>query len=426
MKALKRVVLLWVLVSLPAMNVAGCTSKDEMRPVVLGEYNNTAAMVLVEYQVWHGLPSHSQAFSGEPLLPNERPYDSRDPGVIARHIQSAKERGIDGFVVNWYGPKASVPKDDEREFQDLATAELISQAETQDFYVALMYDEGAIKSAETDTAMYMARAKSDLRYAERYYGSSAYLVIDGHPALFIFSYDDVKPYLDWTEIREHLTLPVTLFDRDPNPLEPDYDAKFDGFYSWVWATNGNWDPDGQEKGHEYLDWFYATMGWGVYADKVTVGGVWPGFDDTLAPWGQNRFMVRAGSKTHDGILALAENNNVPYIMVGTWNDFEEGTDIEYGVHMQVILGKPGPELLLRSTPVMVDWDSSAAGSVLQVYKDHQLIYDQPHTPGVYLSLTPGCIYELKVWIPTSSTPLSQYIKIRREDPVPDVVPVVVE
>lgn len=416
-----------VLASVLMISIAGCQNKDLYSDCAsAAKYRKKGPMVLAAYQAWHGLPSHSLAFSGEPMLPNNRPYDSRDPEVISRHIREAKKRGIGGFVVNWYGPKAGVANDEDREFQDQATAELYSQAEAKNFHIALLYDEGTVSSTETDPALFTARVKSDLEYAEKYLASPANLVIDQRPALFIFDYGNVDPYLDWADIRAHVSIPVTLITKDPNPLDPAYDAQFDGFYAWVYATNGQWHPDGLEWGQEYMEWFYATMQWGVYADKVAVGGVWPGFDDTLAPWGQNRYMTRSGTTLHETLLTMAENGNVDYIMVGTWNDFEEGTDIEYGVCMLVDMEKPDPELLIRSTPVIVYWDCEIGDAVLQVYKSGQLLYDQEQSPGICMSLSPGAIYELKLWIPGSPTPLAKWIKIRRSDPIPDVEPIVVD
>jgi hypothetical protein len=432
----KWVVLILVLVPMMSM----VSLKPEQSHVCsLGPvgYHDTDAVVLAAYQVWFGMeldpPSvHQCAFSGEPLLPNKRPYNSNDLEVISRHIQEAKERGISGFVVDWYGPEADLVNNPgkERKFMDDATIKLFEEAESQDFLVALMYDVQTVKYAESDPAMYESRVKSDLEYAEKeqeYFGSPAYLKINDKPALFIFPDDEVKPYLNWTDIRNHLSSSVTLIDWDPNPKEQEYDDYFDGFYAWVKPTNGEWHPEGLEWGREYLEWFYRTMQSKPYENKVAVGGVWPGFDDSLAAWSENRFMARFGTRTHDKTLKLAKDSNVQYIMVSTWNDFEEGTDIEYGVHMRVDMDDPDPELLIRSTPVMVCWSSDIGCAPLQVYTRGaaEPIYDQQHCPGVYLSLTPGNIYELKIWT-SGSTFLNKWIKIRRFDPLPDADPVLVE
>jgi hypothetical protein len=72
------------------------------------------------------------------------------------------------------------------------------------------------------------------------------------------------------------------------------------------------------------------------SDKIIVGGVWPGFDDTKASWSLNRHMDRRCGKTFEDTLRIFRENadgslNMPYVMIATWNDYEEGTQIENGV-----------------------------------------------------------------------------------------------
>ncbi len=325
-------------------------------------------VILAAYQAWHGLPSHSQAWDGH------SPYDSTDPDVISRHIRQAKEQGINGFVVDWYGPKteAEVANNEDREFIDQATAELLRQAEGQDFYIAIMYDEGTVKAVETDAAAYHSRAESDIAHILQYVSSPAYLRINDKPALFVFPYPEVDNHIDWSVIRNLFGDSITLLDKDPNPDDPDHDALFDGFYAWVQPTHdcSNW-------GEEYLGWFYPTMNTCQYSDKVAIGGIWPGFDDLLVSdipgWGDNRCISRGNGNTWNETWNIANEYNPPFVMIETWNDFEEGTDVEFGVEMIVDMEKPYPDLLPRSSPLKVIWNSGSA--VVQVYKDGNLEYD---------------------------------------------------
>ena len=150
--------------------------------------DSNSPVILAEYQTWHGLSSHWNP-----------PYTSTDPLVIARHITAAKAMSISGFVVDWYGP--SLVNGDGRGFMDQATAELLRQSASQSFKVALLYDEGAVRTAEPLTTAYTTRMISDLLYARQYLTAPAYLNINGHPALFVFPYPDVDPYIDWAEVR---------------------------------------------------------------------------------------------------------------------------------------------------------------------------------------------------------------------------------
>jgi len=280
----------------------------------------TFPLTLAAYQAWFGLDSHIQP----------PPYISTDPAVLAGHVTSAMARGIAGFVVDWYGPQAGVTNDLDREFIDLATSTLLRQSQAQGFCVALMYDEGTVSAAETSTTAYTARAISDLLYARQYLTMPAYLRLAGNPALFVFAYDEVDAHVDWDQVRSQLGITVTLLDRDPNPGDPDHDDPFDGFYAWVQPTAGRWSADGTEWGEGYLKWFYDTMATPAYAARVAVGGVWPGFDDALAPWGSDRYIwPRCGQTWHD-TWRLAAQYDPPIVMIDTWNDLEEGTGVEYG------------------------------------------------------------------------------------------------
>jgi len=305
----------------------------------------SSPLILAEYQAWHGLPSHWNP-----------PYTSTDPLVIAHHIQAAKAMSISGFVVDWYGP--SLANGDERGFMDQATAELLRQSAGQGFQVALMYDEGAVRNAETLTAAYTTRMISDLLYARQYLTAPAYLNINGHPALFVFPYPDVDPYIDWPEVRSQLGITITLLDEDPNPDDRPHDAHFDGFYAWVQPAASTWLTDGTEWGHDYLTWFYNVMTGlsPTYTNKVAVGGVWQGFDDSNAPWGQNRYMWPRCGQTWRDTWQLANQYNPPYVMIDTWNDFEEGTGIEFGtgeclMPPRIASALPGQQIMYTHTLV---------------------------------------------------------------------------
>jgi len=280
---------------------------------------NPFQTVLAAYQAWHGLPSHAPA-----------PYTSTDPIVISDHITEALAQGIDGFVVDWYGPPDGWLNDPDRRFIDQATAELLRQAEGRRFYVAIMYDEGTLAASGVPTTAYQTRAISDLLYARQYFTMPAYLLVHRRPAVFVFAYDHVEPYLDWAEIRSQSGISVTLFDRDPNPNALEHDAQFDSFFAWVQPAASQWSPFCTEWGEGYLTWFYNTMNTAPYTDSVTVGGVWPGFDDSLASWGSGRCMSRRCGQTWRDTWEIADQYHPPIVMIDTWNDFEEGTDVEYG------------------------------------------------------------------------------------------------
>jgi hypothetical protein len=270
--------------------------------------------VLAAYQPWFGRPEHINVG-----------YSSHDRTVLAAQIEHAKSLGITGFVVNWYGPR--------KEFEDKSYALLQELAANTDFKVALMYDEDNDDPGRSTEAVLV-----DLQYAyDRYIGphaqspKSSYLHYMGRPVIFIFP---KGTHTDWGRVRQLVDSwderPLLIY-KDPDPSRLEY---FDGFYAWVQPGGERWAHDGSNWGKDYLQTFYHEMT-SKYPDKIAVGAAWPGFDDSQASWTENRRMSARCGKTLEDSLRLFRryyNNSrsLPFLMIVTWNDYEEGTAIERG------------------------------------------------------------------------------------------------
>ncbi len=271
--------------------------------------------ILADYQPWFGDPDHIDVG-----------YSSQDPSVLRKQVESARNMGIYAFVVDWYGPR--------RPFLDRSAALLQRIASEQHFHIALMYDETQDDNGHaTDDAM----EAMDLAY-KKYIGPSAaardaYLRYNGRPVIFVFP---KRGHTDWDQVRQQVNQwespPILLYQDDP----PQQFAKaFDGEYAWVYPGPKGWAPDGQAWGEDYLRAFYKKMR-NEHSDEVTVGGLWPGFNDTKASWSLNRHIdARCGKTFQDTMRMFEENNNpahpIPFVLIATWNDYEEGTAIERGL-----------------------------------------------------------------------------------------------
>ncbi len=270
--------------------------------------------VLADYQPWFGDPDHIDVG-----------YNSQDPNVLRKQIESARNMGIYAFAVDWYGPR--------RPFLDRSTALLQRIASEQHFHVALMYDETQDDNGHaTDDAM----EAMDLAY-KKYIGPGAqgrdaYLLYNGHPVIFVFP---KRGHTDWDQVRQQVNQwespPVLIYQDDP---PPQYAKDFDGEYAWVFPGHAGWKPDGQAWGEDYLNNFYEKMR--KRPDKITVGGVWPGFNDAKASWSLNRHIDARCGQTFEDTLRLFEENDdsshpIPFVLIATWNDYEEGTAIEPGL-----------------------------------------------------------------------------------------------
>lgn len=270
--------------------------------------------VLAAYQPWFGNRKHIDVG-----------YSSQDPKVLAEQIAKAKDLGITGFVVNWYGPR--------KPFENESYSLLQKAAADNDFKVAIMYDEDTEYPGQSTDAVLV-----DLQYAyDRYIGPhalatrSSYLRYNGRPVIFIFPKEGST---DWKQVRQMVNSwedPPLLIMKDINTKYP---KEFDGFYAWVQPGPEGWKRDGSNWGRDYLESFYNRMTT-EYPNKIAVGAAWPGFNDTRASWSRNRHMADRCGRTFEDSVRLfrryySEQNPLPFLMVVTWNDYEEGTAIERG------------------------------------------------------------------------------------------------
>jgi len=296
---------------------AGCHRTDVRSALPANSFmaGSTEPTMLAAYLPWFGQPGHINVG-----------YSSQDRVVIEKQIDQAKQLGLTAFVVNWYGARHS--------FEDKAYALMQQVAAEKNFKVAIMYDEDdSDPSAETDDII------NDLQYAyEHYIGphavvpQEAYLTYNDRPMILIFPKGG---RVDWNRVRQAVNgwqNPPALIYKD---IHPDLANFFDGFYAWVSPGRIGWQHDGSNWGQQYLDNFYKTMA-AQYPNKIAVGAAWPGFNDSKASWTQNRKMdARCGRTFVDTMRMFRryydQDHPLHFLMIETWNDYEEGTAIEKGV-----------------------------------------------------------------------------------------------
>ncbi len=271
--------------------------------------------ILADYQPWFGDPEHINVG-----------YSSQDPNVLRKQIENARNLSIYAFVVDWYGSR--------RPFLDRSTALLERIASEQHFHIALMYDETQDDNGHaTDDALEAMELAYQKYIGPRAPGRDAYLLYHGQPVVFVFP---KHGHTDWNQVRQAVNLwaspPILLYKDDP-PSE--FGKAFDGEYAWVHPGSKGWSVDGQEWGEDYLRDFYTKMRT-KHPDEVTVGGVWPAFNDAKASWSLNRHIDARCGKTFEDTLRLFDENNgpshpIPFVLIASWNDYEEGTAIERGL-----------------------------------------------------------------------------------------------
>jgi len=249
-------------------------------------------------------------------------YDSTDPGQIRRQVDDMMSRGIRGAIVDWYGP--NFPRENN------STLTLRAEAETRggNFELAVMEDVGALNAcAATSGCDVTSQVISDLTYAYNTYElSPAYMRIGGRPAVFFFG---VERYtIDWTRVRAGVPgNPVFIF-RNAGAFS---DLNSDGGFAWLGLSSNAFDM-----GLGYVDNFYLTSQ--TFPAKTLLGTGYKGFNDSIAAWAPNPPRVLDQQCGATWLATLAEagryysaNSQLPAIQLVTWNDYEEGTEIESGI-----------------------------------------------------------------------------------------------
>jgi hypothetical protein len=224
-------------------------------------------------------------------------------------------RGIDGVVIDWYGPNNAI---------DQATQLVMHEAEKHSgFTFAIMIDGGAMGNACSGCSPQDALTQL-LQYVEKtYFGSPAYFTIGGQPVVTNFNVDSSHS-VNWPQINGALKTPPRFLFQDQGGFSH---SMSDGSYSWVMPTIGDY-------GLAYLSSFYQT---GLrYPSTETVGATYKGFNDALASWGSGRAIDQQCGQTwlqtFQQINSMYNSGKqLPYLQLVTWNDYEEATEIESGV-----------------------------------------------------------------------------------------------
>src|ERR1700686_4961869 len=243
-------------------------------------------------------------------------YSSADAVQVHKQITDMISRGVDGVILDWYGPNNSI---------DQAAKPVMAEAENHPgFTFAIMIDQGAIKSDSCSGCTPQQALISQLQYIEHtYFPSPAYMTWQGQPVITNFNVD-LSYSVDWNAANAALsTHPVFLSQNNDGFSH----TLSDGSYAWVMPTTTDY-------GKSYLSSLYnAGM---LFPTQQVVGATYKGFNDSLASWGSNRVMSQQCGQTwlqtFSDINGLYNSGKqLTDIQLVTWNDYEEGTEIESGI-----------------------------------------------------------------------------------------------
>lgn len=309
-------------------------------------YSGSTTLIYAHFMPWFGQSNHMSVG-----------YNSDDAGQVKKQVDDMMSRGIQGAVIDWYGPNKAV--------ENGTTLLMKTEAESREgqFVFAVMEDVGALnKCAGTTGCDVTQQLISDLTYAyNTYMVSPAYMTSNGHPLVYFFGVD--KYTIDWNMVRQSVPgSPYFIFQGTSGFTH----SQSNGSFSWLSVNTSNQDDEGLA----YLDNFYNTAQ--NYPNYLTIGSAYAGFNNSLASWAGStpKIMKQHCGQTWVDTFGRTGNhysttNQLYAIQLVTWNDYEEGTEIETGIDNCLAVSA-------ATTGSIVTWSLEGAGKENTV--DHYTVY----------------------------------------------------
>jgi hypothetical protein len=254
------------------------------------------------------------------------PYDSADPAVLEYHVLLMKLAGIDGIIVDWYGP------DDYLDYgiNNQRTAAIFQYARAAGLKFCLCYEDQTIQQEINGgyiaASNAITHAQQTMLYVQtNYFADASYLRWNNKPVLLNFGPQYFKTNSQWQTIFSVLTNPPAFFTED-NRLQVGAGA-FDWPPMWLSQAPGT---EGVLSGAA-LDGYLSTFQQNGSAWPAFISSGFPRFHDIYQQAGVRDYWGYLGDKKGDVLratLGRALTNNSFMAQVVTWNDFGEGTMVE--------------------------------------------------------------------------------------------------
>ncbi len=278
-------------------------------------YPGSTAKIYAHLVPWFGFGDHMNVG-----------YASNDTLQVQKQVNDMLSRGLDGAIIDWYGRGQS-----SKHFlsYDQATQAFMHQSELHPgFNFAIMHDAGALQTCAGTLGCDVTQTLiDDLNYANvTYSGSPAYLHSGGRPVVYFFGHEAYT--IDWTRVRAGVAgNPMFIFRNGSGFTKP----QSSGAFSWVEPTTVSAT---NPMAINYLDNYYKTAL--SMPSAYSTGSGYKGFNDTLALWGTNRIIDQQCGQTWLKTVAEAgkfysTTKQMLGIQLVTWNDYEEGSEIESGI-----------------------------------------------------------------------------------------------
>jgi hypothetical protein len=236
-------------------------------------------------------------------------YNSDDTEAMARHIDQAKEAGIDAFVVNWWG-KGNRTEKNLKAMLDVAGQKGFRL--TVDFDINSPFMSGVGSYAD------------NLRHLHNLHAAHpAFLRYQGQPVVFFYNVSRL-PVGTWQSLRDQAD-PERRALWIAEGVDIRYQSVFDGhhLYSITWP---NRIPPAQtlSKWGDRVRKYTRQNG----TTKLWVATVMPGYDDRKVRPGSGFARSRDGGEYYRQAWQAAIASRPHWVVINSFNEWPEGSYIE--------------------------------------------------------------------------------------------------
>jgi len=302
-------------------------------------YAGSTSKILSHYQLWWGAGSHINVG-----------YNENQSAVIAQQIIQMLALGVYGTVIDFEGVNDSGKSFHLASANTMANYLTACFSSTCPMRMGVMEDQAAFvnlcPTGATDrTACISADIIADMDYVNANYASQSWYLKEGSNPIVLFfineaSWSGTNWTTVWANVKAHTNAyssPFRLVFQDTGGFTH---TQTDGAFAWVkpaaWSsTNQFFWGDPASSTPTYLNNFYSAAQ--ANPTKIAIGSMNKGFDDNGGSFGSNRVIAQRCGQTLLNTSSLIgtdgynSGSQLEYVGIPTWNDYEEGTEVETGI-----------------------------------------------------------------------------------------------
>lgn len=288
--------------------------------------------VLAFYYPWYGTPQvsgrwvHWDEAGHDPdrILPSGVPdsattdhplklYDSNDPAVIKEHLSLARWAGIDALICSWWG---------RGDFSDKAFKKMLEVARKEKSPVQLTVYYETIPQGEEDR---VKATVEDLLYILDNYGKHpSFFKVNGKPVIFVYGRAMGQLGDRWREVVKEVKRLRRQVAFICDSLDPRWLDTFDGLHEY--------NPVGAILAKADMLRRYRTCKEVCAKEgKISCATVIPGYDDFNVRPQNPTICSREDGELYKNLWDYAIQANVDWVLICSFNEWHEGTEIEPSV-----------------------------------------------------------------------------------------------